>query len=232
MANSITRPTLTAAEKRRRKKIEEKIGKGLHDAWIGLRDIRDGKLYRSTHDSFEAYCVDIWGYKKGQGYHVAQAGDVVAGLLESGAVVLPMNERQARELTTLTSEEAKMVMEVVKQSSPTGKITAAHIKQVASTIKEIMVTGAVTDGNGEQVPLLSPLVKSGIVAETAERMMRQWDRIRENGEKQGLTYQGEVELRNDGGGIFAALQFWHSLDHRYSYVLKIFRREAKGENHL
>lgn len=228
METSITRPILNEIEQKRRDEVEARIKDGLHGAWLGLRDMRNEKLWRSTHDSFELYCQSVWGYGKGQGYHTAQAGDVVAGLLEAGATILPTKERQARELVMLSSEEAKMVLEVVKQSSPTGKITAAHLKQVASTVKEIMLTGAVSDGNGDQMPLLSPLVKSGIVAETAERMYRQWDRIKANDEKKGLQYQGEVELGRSGSGIFNMFQFWRTLDQRFSYVVKFFR---KGDSH-
>lgn len=229
MESSITRPALSEVEAQRRADIEAKIKDGLHSAWIGLRDIRDEKLWRSTHDSFKDYCEQVWGYGKGRGYQMAKAGDVVAGLLEAGADVLPTNEKQARELVGMTPEEAKMVLAVVKQSSPTGKITAAHLKQVGETIKEIVTTKAATDGDGEQYEL-SDVVKSGIVAETHERMLRQWDHIKENGQKKNLVYVGEEKLGKYGARTFEMLQFLHTLDSSHEYILKAFRIvEEKGD---
>lgn len=226
--NSITRPALSELEQARREQLESQIKTGLHSAWLGLRDIRDEKLYRSTHDNFDSYCRGTWGYGKGQGYHMAKAGDVVAGLLEAGATVLPTNERQARELAGLSPEEAKMLLAVVKQSSPTGRVTAAHLRQVGETLKEIVTTQAATDGNGEQY-LLSDVVKSGLVAETHERMLRQWDHLREKNEKSGLVYLGEIDYLKGRVSTFNLLQYLHSIDARFDYVMKVFRKEGKDE---
>jgi hypothetical protein len=35
-----------------------------------LREIRDRRLYLKTHDTFEAYCVERWGFPAGFGEEV------------------------------------------------------------------------------------------------------------------------------------------------------------------
>ncbi|HAM73007.1 MAG TPA: hypothetical protein DCM86_15315, partial [Verrucomicrobiales bacterium] len=65
-----------------------------------LMSIRDGKLYKATHSTFEAYCKERWNMSKRSAYHMIGAADVVANV-HHGAQIGPDSERVARPLTTL-----------------------------------------------------------------------------------------------------------------------------------
>jgi hypothetical protein len=53
-----------------RKKIETLIEKGLLQAYTGLFEIWQQKLYAIDFKSFEEYLDEVWGYSKGQGYRL------------------------------------------------------------------------------------------------------------------------------------------------------------------
>lgn len=42
-----------------------------------LREVRDGGLYRETHDDFEAYCRDRWGLTSDL---IAQVNEDISGI--------------------------------------------------------------------------------------------------------------------------------------------------------
>ena len=44
-------------------------------------EIKERKLYREKHSSFEAYCQETWGFKRHYAYHLLNAADVCAKML-------------------------------------------------------------------------------------------------------------------------------------------------------
>lgn len=222
--------TLNADEEAERRLCEEAIRGGLQQAWVNLRTIRDRRLYRSTHESFDSYCQSVWGYKGKRGQQLARAGEVVTNLIEAGVEYLPDNERQARELVGLDVEELRAVAQVIKESAVDGRITATHVKAVATYMKDMLVSGgAVDDGTGEQ-KLLPDVIKAGIVEEAYERLQRQREHIRESLNRSS-TYVGERTWQRGHHGIFELLDFLHSLDSEYQYLVKVYRKEkGQGES--
>ncbi len=71
------------------------------DVVTALLAIRDGRLYRDTYETFEAYCRDRWGVKRAHAYRMIQAAETVAEMSPVGDVPLPTNERHVRELARL-----------------------------------------------------------------------------------------------------------------------------------
>lgn len=211
-----------------RAEVEQEIRAGAHQMWIGFKRVRDEELWKGDYLSFKDYCQQVWGFGKQYGYRLASAGDVVVGLLESGVTTLPANERQAQELKGMSAEEAKLVLEVVKQSSPDGKITAAHIKTVSGYLKEMVTTGTATNGDGDQI-VVSEVVKSGITAESHERMLRQIEHLKEHQQKSDLVFLKQLDYSRGGVGLFQILQAITSLDGRHTYVLKLFRKGDKDD---
>jgi hypothetical protein len=58
---------LTASEKGRLDQLEEKIERGLKtfiEVGTALREIRDKRLCRQTHGTFEDYCRERWRWSK------------------------------------------------------------------------------------------------------------------------------------------------------------------------
>ena len=79
---------------------EETIARGVRgyvEAGEALRTIRDARLYRETHGTFEDYCRERWGWERAHAYRLIESAGVRLQLETLGAPT-PANEAQAREL--------------------------------------------------------------------------------------------------------------------------------------
>ncbi len=99
-----------------------------------LLAIRDSKLYRGTHATFEAYCSDMWGMSKPRAYQLIDAAKVKDNLL-STSVDLPATESQTRPLCSLPPDQQASAWQKAVDTVPDGKVTAAHVQKV---VKEMM----------------------------------------------------------------------------------------------
>jgi hypothetical protein len=95
-----------------------------------LLTIREQKLYRSSHDTFETYCRERWGWSGARAYQLIDASRVVQQIGEISTMVeKPTSERQVRPLVELPKEERpKAWQEAVERSN--GKPTAKVVEQV------------------------------------------------------------------------------------------------------
>lgn len=172
--------SLTDRERDELARLEIVIEQGLdtfYEVGQALLHIRDTRLYRETHSTFEDYCRERWDISGRRANMLVAASMVISNL---GTIVpnLPANEAQARPLAALEPEAQRIVWDVVQQTAPDGKVTAAHVKSVANVFREVMVTGSLDNGEGESVAV-SDAVKAAITEETYERMKRQEAHINE-----------------------------------------------------
>jgi hypothetical protein len=95
-----------------------------------LFTIREQKLYKATHDTFDAYCRERWGWARSRIYQLIDASKVVQEIGEMSTTVdKPTSERQVRPLVELPKEERpKAWQEAVERSN--GKPTAKVVEQV------------------------------------------------------------------------------------------------------
>jgi hypothetical protein len=98
-----------------------------------LLAIRDDRLYRATHPTFEQYCADRWGLARRRAYQLIDAAAVVA-TVNHGTHPLPANERQARPLTALPPDLQPLAWQRVLETVPDGHITAAHVQQIVDEL--------------------------------------------------------------------------------------------------
>ena len=97
-----------------------------------LTYIRDSRLYRESHDTFEAYCQLRWGMTDRHASRLIGAAGVVENLGPIGPI-LPVTESQARPLASLPPVEqreawAEAVKTAPQNTDGTPKITAAHVR--------------------------------------------------------------------------------------------------------
>jgi hypothetical protein len=57
-------PELTEEEERDRLHLERKVERAFYEAGKALMELRDRRLYRSTHKTFEEYCRDRFGHSR------------------------------------------------------------------------------------------------------------------------------------------------------------------------
>lgn len=123
--------TLTRAEEIALADCEERIERGMKtfiEVGQSLAAIRDSRLYRGTHATFEDYAVERWNLSRAHAYRMIAAAEVVSpmGDIETP----PTNERQARALGEVPEEDrADVWNETVERTN--GKPTAAAVREVS-----------------------------------------------------------------------------------------------------
>lgn len=91
-----------------------------------LRTIRNERLYRVTHDSFEAYVLARFDFARAHAYRLIDFADVAGNLSPTGDT---LNERQARELAKLPADQQA---EAWDEATADGTPTAADVAEVVA----------------------------------------------------------------------------------------------------
>ncbi|MEL4898348.1 ASCH domain-containing protein, partial [Crocosphaera sp. Alani8] len=73
---------LTNDEQQERLRLERKVERAFYEAGKALQELRKKRLYRSTHATFEEYCLERFGFKRRHPYRLIDAAKVVDNLLE------------------------------------------------------------------------------------------------------------------------------------------------------
>lgn len=148
-------PELTLAEERLRLDLERKIECAFFEAGKALAQLRDRKLYRSTHKTFEEYCHKRFGYTHRYANHLIAASNVF-GNIRMGTTncsqnelvdqtrtntlqILPTSERQVRPLAKLKPTQQQEVWLLAVEEAggkvPTGKIVKEIVQRVIEPIQ-------------------------------------------------------------------------------------------------
>lgn len=99
-----------------------------------LMTIRDDKLYRQHHDTFEAYCRDRWGFADSRARQLIGAVETVTAVTVGGGPV-PTSERQARALAPVKNDPDDAAEAMRRASDNTGgKPTADAIAEAVTEI--------------------------------------------------------------------------------------------------
>ena len=158
---------LTEKEEGLRKQLEEKIFEAVKRSFIEvgelLAEVKDRKLYKSSHLTFAEYSRDVLDLAKQVAYNHLKAFYVVKNLSENadaddgekvnhGLLLLPQNERQARALVGLTPEEQRQVWKEAVETAPEGKVTAAHVRKTVRQLKGNRVVETIQKTKREKAP--------------------------------------------------------------------------------
>jgi hypothetical protein len=87
----VTDGALTTPERTQLKTCEGRIEKGLAtfiEVGTALLEIRDSRLYRETHSTFENYCRDRWQLQRKRAYHFIEAASVINNLSNSVSTIV------------------------------------------------------------------------------------------------------------------------------------------------
>ncbi|WP_193200942.1 hypothetical protein [Nostoc sp. MG11] len=117
-------PELTEQEISDRLYLERKVERAFFEAGKALAELRDRRLYRSTHKTFEDYCRDRFGFSCRQPYHLMEAAVIFDNLVEKcerSVHILPTNEWQVRPLTKLDPDTQPEAWEQAVESA-NGKV--------------------------------------------------------------------------------------------------------------
>ena len=124
---------LSATETHRLERLEnaiENFRKSYYQAGAALAEIRDKRLYRATHPTFEAYLSDRWRMKRQRAYEIIDAWEITNNLSASSDVSSVADiESHLRTLRTLTPEDQVTVYSKAMGRSPEGKLTALILQE-------------------------------------------------------------------------------------------------------
>jgi hypothetical protein len=102
-----------------------------YDVGSALSVIREQRLYRESHGTFEDYCSERWGLKRQRAYELMGAASVVFNLSEISDK--PRLESHAAELVPLPDRAQAAAWTVTTESSE--PVTAARVREVVDAAK-------------------------------------------------------------------------------------------------
>ena len=124
---------LSEAEKAERDGLERTVQQAFFVAGQALKALRDKKLYRETHATFESYIRDRFDFTKRAAYYLIDAHEVVNNLKSEqfvhsnkGTNILPTKESQCRPLAKLSPERQREVWQTAVDKAE-GKVPSARI---------------------------------------------------------------------------------------------------------
>ncbi|MDZ7955369.1 hypothetical protein [Nostoc sp. DedQUE09] len=134
---------LTPEEQNERLNLERRVERAFLEAGQALMKLRDRRLYRSTHRTFEEYCRDRFNYSRDAAYLKISAIVVYENLQKflptiGRQIPMPTNERQLRFLAKAELEpavQADVWQQAVEQAGnkiPSGRI----VKDIVDRIRE------------------------------------------------------------------------------------------------
>lgn len=121
---------LATGEQKRLDELEATISAGLtgfSEAGAALREIRDSKLYRATHSTFEAYCQDAWGLTHQNANRLIRSSTVAELISPIGLIP---SESVARELAPLAAKPEELVGAWQRAVEEHGKPTALQVRKI------------------------------------------------------------------------------------------------------
>jgi hypothetical protein len=130
---------ITAAEAARLEQAEQVIAEGLQtfvEVGRALTAIRDERLYRAEHGTFEEYCSERWQMTDRRARQLMTAAEVIGTMVPVEGVPMPTSERQMRELAKVPEPERAEVWERVVVETE-GKPTAKAIREAVAPTPRI-----------------------------------------------------------------------------------------------
>lgn len=125
---------LTADESDALAVCEQRIAAGIEafrDVVFALKEVRDRRLYREKHATFEDYCQTRWGFTRQRGYQLIDAAEAIASLPTECQPVVD-TERSARELARVEPQHRE---KVVRKAAEAGPVTSKAIKEAAAEVE-------------------------------------------------------------------------------------------------
>jgi hypothetical protein len=139
--------TLSADEEKKLAQLEETISQGMLcfvEVGRALMAIRDERLYRQTHRTFQAYCLEKWEFGRAYAYRLIASAEVADNLSPIRQQIT--SESQLRPLTHLKPEEQKAAWQKAVESVTAGKkVTAKCVEDAVNELEQVAEPGEVPD---------------------------------------------------------------------------------------
>lgn len=224
-----TLDALTTLETEQLQSLEGRIQHGwtaFLDVGEALLTVRDARLYRASHASFEAYCEERWGWSKSHANRLISAFEVQQQLAPHGVTL--RSEATARPLTTLPPEDVSLVARAIKEVTGSSTPSTAEVKAFTDTVRDLHNTGLVEDPDTGEQKLWTELpegkrmsiLRENVTNNTYERLQRQKTHIEES--KAAALRPNVLDWLDDyRSNNLASLQFIEIVINRDGYTAKL-----------
>lgn len=159
-----TKQPMTQIEITELRSCERRIERGRQwflEVGLALCTIRDKKLYRLTHVSFEAYCREKWGFVSRYARQLIESSTAARQVHEAAPDAPPVStERSARELAKAPAEKRAEAWE--RATATTDRPTA---KRVAISVVDVVESESAS-------PELRPNVREALESTATREIMR------------------------------------------------------------
>jgi hypothetical protein len=103
-----------------------------------LLHIRDERLYRATHTTFEEYCRERWNMSRPRAYQLIDAANIAANLSTGVDIAAPTSERQVRPLAPLSPEDQRTVWAQAVEESNGEQPAPLTLRELTKLVKKRM----------------------------------------------------------------------------------------------
>lgn len=138
---------LTESEEKERRRLERKVERAFFEAGSALKELRDRKLYRNTHTTFEEYCRDRFGHSRQKSYYLIAGAEIYQTLSTNRCQILPTTEYQVRPLSVLEPPQQPIAWSLaVKESKgkvPPARLVREAVQQIQDKPQNIYEVGEV-----------------------------------------------------------------------------------------
>ena len=137
---------LTLEEEGNRLILERRVERTFYQAGLALQTLRDQRLYRSTHKTFQEYCQERFNFSRSYSYRLITSVGIVDNIVKNVAnwqqkstdvlSIFPTAESQVRPLKALPSAELQSLAWSKAVAKASGKVPSAKIvKEVVDQLK-------------------------------------------------------------------------------------------------
>jgi len=144
---------LSVIDQTRRDNLESVIERGIHsfiEVGAALAEIREGRLYRESHSTFEEYCRERWGMDKRNANRYIEAANISETLGSIDPTLpTPDNVGQARELVPV-KDNPESLRDVVLAAAEKSKVDGQPLtaKRLRESVRE-HISGMAAESRAE-----------------------------------------------------------------------------------
>jgi len=201
---------LTTTDTTRLRECEDKIDRSLRsfvDIGDALLEIRESRLYRDEHTTFERYCQERWNITKSRANQLISASRLVQNLENAdSAGVLPSSESVARELQRVDDARVDDVWNRVVETAPVGSnneavVTARHVRETieqltTGTTPRPATDESLRDAAGAEIPeCVMPEYETGLeLGRIAAEVAQLAAKVRQMEGQRGMSLVSHQEI--------------------------------------
>ena len=129
-------PVLTPEERQELHDLEGRIRRDWQaflNVGEALITIRDKRLYRERHQTFDEYCDKVWHFTRQRAYQLMTAHEIAGNVSTTGLHIT--SERQARPLATLSIDDQLLVARAVRAATGKANPSGAEVAAFADVVK-------------------------------------------------------------------------------------------------